>query len=92
MAYSIYKYQRRRYWLNFYKQRVGCKQCGYNKNSYALHFDHVIFPKNMTISKMVKKFKLSKLFDEIRKCEVLCANCHAVKSCTHQRRVHNYEE
>jgi hypothetical protein len=89
--YSIYKQQRRKHWLNLYKMKKRCQKCGYNANPYALHFDHVIFPKFMSISKMTKKYKLTRLFEEIRKCQVLCANCHAVKSCTDERSKYDYE-
>ncbi len=56
---------------------VYCTKCGYNKCKRALHFHH-IDPKT-------KKFTVSNdnlyrgkeiLIEEMKKCVVLCANCH----------------
>jgi|TARA_E500000178_G_C16703511_1_gene609350 hypothetical protein len=90
--YSINKYQRRKHWLNLYKVKKKCQVCGYDRNPYALHFDHIVYPKFMQISKMLKKYRLKRLFEEIRKCQVLCANCHAVKSCGDEREKYGYEQ
>lgn len=88
---NSYRSQRRKHWLNLYKVKKRCQKCGYSASPYALHFDHVVYPKVMQISRMLKKYKLSRLFEEIRKCQVLCANCHAVKSSIEQRSKHDYE-
>lgn len=64
--------------VNRYKTYVGCIDCGYNRHSQALHFDHVRGIKRKDISRMVSEaFSLKTIKDEIRKCEVRCANCHA---------------
>jgi hypothetical protein len=59
------------------KLYLGCNICGYKKCSDALHFDHIdVNNKFREISKMgVYSFKSIK--EEMRKCRVLCANCHA---------------
>jgi hypothetical protein len=59
------------------KVEKGCYKCGYNKHSAALHFHH--------INKNDKKFEISSnihlplnlIQEEIEKCKVICANCHA---------------
>lgn len=61
------------------KEDLKCSKCGYNKNSSALHFHH-IDPKNKTdsITNMIKEgMSHESIINEIEKCEVLCANCHA---------------
>ena len=57
---------------------LGCALCGYREHACALHFDH-INPKekfNM-ISRMVS-YSTEILKEEMRKCRILCATCHAV--------------
>ena len=56
----------------------GCAECGYKKHPAALHFNHIDPTKKTgNVSKM-KTWK--KVKEEMRKCEVLCANCHAIKT------------
>ena len=66
------------------KTRLGCIDCGYDKHPAALTFDHVRGEKKKTkngkpidISKMYRH-SLETLKDEMRKCEVRCANCHNI--------------
>lgn len=56
---------------------LGCAICGYKKHPDALHFDH-LNPKEKTreISRFYTSSK-NALKNEMRKCRVLCANCHA---------------
>lgn len=62
-----------------YKMYVGCVDCGYKVNPRALHFDHIKGDKLGDISTMIGKGpSYKKIKDEIRKCEVRCANCHAI--------------
>lgn len=69
-----------RRWLDAYKLRAGCVDCGYHFHPAALHFDHVRGEKtiNVCASKSLAQAKT-----EIAKCEVRCANCHAVKTFKH---------
>ena len=72
---------RRAYWINKYKQAKGCQLCGYNLNTFALDFDH-LQPKgkSFNISHRLDRSSLKSLFIEIRKCRVLCANCHRIET------------
>ena len=75
-----WKTSRRRHWLNNYKIIKGCERCGYNAHGAALHFDHMDPSKKVDqVSKMLKGNR-GRLIEEVRKCRVLCANCHAVKT------------
>lgn len=59
------------------KLYFGCQVCGYKKCSDALQFDHLdVKSKLREVSKM-SSCGFKKIKDEIRKCRVLCANCHA---------------
>jgi hypothetical protein len=71
-----HRIMRRVFWLGQYKMSKGCELCGYNKHPAALQFDH-IDPKTklFTISSRLS-LKRKTLIAEVRKCRVLCANCH----------------
>jgi hypothetical protein len=60
----------------------GCTDCGYRTHPEALDFDHVD-GKRFTISRAVAH-SWDDLLAEIDKCEVVCSNCHRVR--TAQRR------
>lgn len=82
--YLSKKLERRYYWLNKYRITKGCSLCSYNKSACALDFNH-IDPTTKIFSPMVGiRGSLKRLFTEIRKCEILCANCHREK--THEHR------
>ena len=68
----------RKRWLNIYKVRKGCAVCGYDSHPVALQFDH-INPKEKTLDVAnMTKHKLKVLIAELRKCRILCANCHMI--------------
>lgn len=72
--------------LDTLKLRAGCTDCGYNAHPQALHFDHIPGrgEKLFNIGAYVH-CSWEKIEAEIAKCEVVCANCHAVR--THTRRI-----
>lgn len=59
-----------------YKLSRGCSVCGYNKCASALDFHHKENGKEISVSQMIRKKGLKAIKEEIKKCEVLCANCH----------------
>lgn len=64
-----------------YKQLCGCKHCGII-NPQVLQYDH-IDPTNklLMVSQMIQSsFSLKTVKEEIRKCQILCANCHLIKT------------
>ena len=70
----------RREKLNQIKLEKGCSRCGYNKHPAALHFDHRDHTqKTFNISQDPKRSWKS-IEEEIAKCDVLCANCHSVRT------------
>jgi len=65
--------------LKRYKLFCGCSVCGFKEHYAALQFNHTDpSKKKFTISKGYKSAGIKKLKEEMRKCEVLCANCHAM--------------
>jgi hypothetical protein len=68
--------------LDRIKLAAGCVDCGYNAHPAALHFDHIDpLTKSFTIAPGWSRAK-HLLEAEIAKCEIRCANCHAVRTVT----------
>lgn len=64
-------------WLKEYKIFYGCAICGYNRCAYVLHFHHVNPKlKIASISSMRQYVQRFQLYHEMKKCIILCANCH----------------
>ncbi len=69
-------------WASF-KETLSCTVCGENHPA-TLDFHHVIrSPDNKKVHRLVGNGSYKKAIEEIKKCVVLCANCH---------RKHHYEE
>jgi len=64
--------------INHYKISCGCQNCSYNFSPAALDFHHIDDTfKEANISTMLKNsVSRTKIWQEIKKCIVLCANCH----------------
>lgn len=53
-----------------------CSRCGYNKCLAALDFHHNQGNKEAVVSILLKDCSKQKALKEIKKCILLCANCH----------------
>lgn len=67
-----------------YKLSHGCADCGYRAHHVALDFDHLPGTTKVRDIKRGQQLGWVALLEEIAKCEVVCANCHRVR--THARR------
>lgn len=66
--------------LKNYLTEHGCVDCGYNANAAALEFDHL---PEYTKTKNVMGLTYNSwdvIWAEVAKCEVVCANCHAIRT------------
>jgi hypothetical protein len=66
-------------WVSGFKLMVGCMDCGYRGHPAALEFDHrpgeeKLFCVGSNVA------MLSRLWTEMQKCDVVCANCHRVRT------------
>lgn len=59
-----------------------CTDC-WNKDIRVLEFDH-ISNKNFNIGQKVNCTPINTLMTEISKCEIVCANCHRIRTLTRQ--------
>jgi len=65
-----------RTWYYELKSKLKCSNCSEN-NPYCLDFHHVNPElKEFTISQKITRKNKQQILEEIRKCIVLCANCH----------------
>ena len=71
-------------WLARYKVEQGCVDCGYNEHPDALEFDHVRGEKVANVANLVNR-GMPAILEEIAKCEVRCANCHAIITAERRR-------
>ena len=63
---------------------VPCADCGVQYPYCAMQFDHVRGTKDFDVSRgPARGFSIKRIQAEIEKCDVVCANCHAIR--THER-------
>lgn len=82
---GVQEYQRGRResfneWCRIIKVRSGCKDCGYQAHAAALDFDHRPDEvKSFEIARAANRVR-ARVLEEIAKCDVVCANCHRVRT------------
>lgn len=70
-----------RAFITQYKLERGCVDCGYSAHAAALDFDHMPgTAKLFSIGQTGATCARAKLLAEIAKCEVVCANCHRIRT------------
>lgn len=74
--------------LIFDFKAVPCMDCGQRYPTYVMQFDHVSGNKEFDIANAVSNgLSTKKVIEEINKCEIVCANCHSIR--THKRIMKN---
>ena len=81
-------YKRGQKIIRRFKLVKGCAECGYKEHHAALEFNHIYRSlKKYTMGRIAHKAVLKngtkgkqELKLEMSKCEVLCANCHRIKT------------
>jgi hypothetical protein len=76
--YNVSRKEKMRKYLYEYFLTHSCVDCG-EKDPMVLTFDHV-GNKAFNISDRATKGNLEEISEEIKKCEVRCANCHMRKT------------
>ena len=75
---SIQKVKDFRFWLNNLKSGP-CKDCGRSLHHAAMDFDHIRGSKVIGVANMWS-WGRDKVLAEIEKCELVCANCHRIRT------------
>ena len=74
-----------------YKKRSECLDCGLRGAEYpeVLDFDHINNDKEFNISEFRHHTSgFNKVKKEIGKCEIVCANCHRIRTANRKRLAH----
>ena len=75
---SKQRYEKRRLLIQQLKNKP-CNDCGKTYHPACMDFDHVRGEKIKGISRMYS-CKLEDLMKEIEKCDLVCANCHRLRT------------
>lgn len=70
----------RRQYVIDHKLASGCVDCGYRAHHAALDFDHLPGTTKVRDIKSGQQLGWDALLAEIAKCEVVCANCHRIRT------------
>ena len=66
---TIYKFKKKK-----------CKDCKHKFPPCCMDFHHVRGRKLFEVGDKIGSYSLKKLFKEIKKCDVICANCHRIRT------------
>lgn len=67
--------------LREFKEGKACTDCGCVYPPYVLDFDHRDpTTKEFNIAMHVRQVSRQRLLDEIAKCDIVCANCHRIRT------------
>ena len=72
-------------YLRDLKTKTPCVDCGINYPYYVMDFDHVRGQKHANVMELVSTLSKKKIDEEIAKCEIVCSNCHRIR--TYMRRI-----
>jgi hypothetical protein len=70
-------------YLKEIKEKNPCMDCKGWYPYYVMDFDHVRGRKHKNVSELIDTLSKKKIDEEIAKCEVVCSNCHRIR--THNR-------
>ena len=69
------------------KMDVACKDCGETFPPHVMHWDHLPgHVKLDEIGSMVGSRRRDAILTELKKCELVCANCHVMRTVRRARR------
>ena len=77
----------KRAWMDELKQGRACADCGGVFPSCVMHWDHLPGHRKIAeISAMVANRRRAVVLEELAKCELVCANCHVMRTVMRARR------
>jgi hypothetical protein len=67
--------------MNSLKANTPCTDCGETFPAFVMHWDHLPgFDKAGDIGTMLAHVSREAILKEIKKCELVCANCHVIRT------------
>lgn len=74
--------------LRAYKHNKPCTDCGVPYPYYVMEWDHLPgTTKEANLSRLLQTNSKKRFLEEIKKCELVCANCHKIR--TYMRLISN---
>jgi hypothetical protein len=64
----------------FELKKAPCVDCGKSYHPCVMDYDHVVPDKVNGLAKMVGRYSRQALLEEIAKCELVCSNCHRMRT------------
>ena len=74
------QYVQFRLMLDTYKTNRGCIRCGYKAHPAALELDHRVPALKARALALMYSYSPERIKEELDKCDVLCSNCHRIKT------------
>lgn len=72
--------------LHLYKEKNGCTDCRNKFPHYVLEFDHKPqFQKIDVVYRVLRNYGEKAAWLEVAKCDVVCSNCHKVRTYTREQ-------
>jgi len=97
---NMHRTSRRKHWIRRMDAIVylggACGDCGYKDNLDALEFDHVQ-PSQLDRGKRnggawLYRYSWEKIKAELDRCELVCANCHRIRTAVRRRENQRHEQ
>jgi len=84
-----YRLERRIFLINYMGGKCNC--CG--ENDYdLLDFDHIVATTKTIAINYILSFKLDTILEELKKCQLLCINCHKAKIVKNKEHMLSYNK
>jgi hypothetical protein len=62
------------------KESKPCFDCNKFYPYYVMEYDHIENNKILSVSRLSKTGTINQVLDEIKKCELVCSNCHKFRT------------
>lgn len=79
------RYEKNQKFLQEYKLKHGCVDCGYKAHHAGLEFDHISADKIKPVSWLAGS-SMNVILREIAKCEIVCSICHSIRTWNRSRK------
>jgi hypothetical protein len=78
---SLNSKEKRKNLVREIKESSPCKDCKMSYPYYVMHFDHINSSNKVNkVSSIIHTSSLKNILKEIKKCDLVCANCHSVRT------------
>lgn len=62
------------------KESGPCMDCGVSYPYYVMEYDHIEDNKIRSVAKITSNGSMDQVIKEITKCDLICSNCHKVRT------------